>query len=312
MLDIDTFLTLLYVNVDDFCKEQLPPEPIHPGPPAALCRSETITLSLLAQWARFQSERAFYRFAKERLTHLFPCLPHRSQFSRQQRSHQRAILAFGLHLAKEMQVAKSAYEVLDRCGIATRWANRRGVGWLPEDTDTGLCARLGFFHGLHLLTAVSAQGILTGFGVGAASAKDQPLAEALFAGRHTPDPRLPFVGAPAGGGYYVLDKGFSGAALHRQWRQRYGVRVVCAPQRDNQGRQPWPKEWRSWLSGLRQIVESVHDKLLNCFRLSRERPHEMGGFFTRLCAKVALHNFCIWLNRQHGRADLAFADLMNW
>ena len=29
-------------------------------------------------------------------------------------------------------------------------------------------------------------------------------------------------------------------------------------------------------------------------------------------AKVALHNFCIWLNVQLGRDPLAFADLLEW
>ena len=31
MVDVDTFLTTLYVMVDDFCKTSLPPE-THPGP----------------------------------------------------------------------------------------------------------------------------------------------------------------------------------------------------------------------------------------------------------------------------------------
>ena len=31
MVDVDTFLTTLYVMVDDFCKTALPPE-FHPGP----------------------------------------------------------------------------------------------------------------------------------------------------------------------------------------------------------------------------------------------------------------------------------------
>jgi hypothetical protein len=35
MVDVDTFLTTLYVMVDDFCKFSLPPAP-HPGPQAAL------------------------------------------------------------------------------------------------------------------------------------------------------------------------------------------------------------------------------------------------------------------------------------
>jgi len=312
MFDLDTFLTTLYVMADDFCRQHLEEEPVLPGPAPALSRSEVVTLALLAQFARFQSERDFWRFARKRLFPLFPTLPDRAQFNRLQRRHARAIVTFGLHLAKQMNVAQSAYEVLDRCGVATRWCGRRGAGWLPECTDKGVCSRLGWFHGVHLLSAVSAEGVITGFGVGPASAKDQPMAEALFLARHTGDARLCSAGAPAGGGFYVLDKGFSGTVLHQAWRARYGVQVVCAPQRDCRGRPPWPKAWRKWLASRRQIVESVHDKLVNTFGLGRERPHELDGFFARLSAKVALHNFCVWLNKHHGRPPLAFADLLGW
>ena len=74
----------------------------------------------------------------------------------------------------------------------------------------------------------------------------------------------------------------------------------------------WSKDWRRWLAGLRQIIETIYDKLLNTFRLARERPHALDGFQARLAAKVALHNFCIWLNGQLRREPLAFADLLDW
>ena len=74
----------------------------------------------------------------------------------------------------------------------------------------------------------------------------------------------------------------------------------------------WPKALRVWHAGLRQMVETVHNCLINPFRLGRERPHDMRGFYARLSAKVALHNFGIYLNRQAGRKDLAFADLLDW
>ena len=32
------------------------------------------------------------------------------------------------------------------------------------------------------------------------------------------------------------------------------------------------------MAGIRQIVESVYDKLFNAFGLWRERPHELRGF----------------------------------
>ena len=53
--------------------------------------------------------------------------------------------------------------------------------------------------------------------------------------------------------------------------------------------------------------QSVYDKLFNTFGLWRERPHELEGLRARLAARVALHNFCIWLNDQLGRSRLAFA-----
>ena len=49
MVDVDTFLTTLYVMADDFCKTSLPPE-LPPGPPAALSRSEVVTLVMFGQW----------------------------------------------------------------------------------------------------------------------------------------------------------------------------------------------------------------------------------------------------------------------
>ena len=66
------------------------------------------------------------------------------------------------------------------------------------------------------------------------------------------------------------------------------------------------------MAGVRQIVETVNEKLQHAFRLSRERPHALEGAQARVAAKVALHNFCIWLNRQLGRPGLAFADLVDW
>jgi hypothetical protein len=66
------------------------------------------------------------------------------------------------------------------------------------------------------------------------------------------------------------------------------------------------------LARLRQVVETIYDKLLNTFRLGRERPHALTGFQARLAAKVSLHNFCLWFNAHLGREPLAFADLIEW
>lgn len=122
--------------------------------------------------------------------------------------------------------------------------------------------------------------------------------------------RLPSTGLPAHGSY-VADKGFAGERPHQQWAQQSHADVVTAPHQRSR-RHRWPKALRRWLTGLRQIIETVNDKLLNTFRLARERPHDLTGFQARLAAKVALHNFCLWFNHLLGRPCLAFAELLDW
>ena len=307
-VDPDTFLTSLCVMVDDACKALLPAGP-RPGPAPSLDRSEVVTLALFGQWARFTSERAFYRYADRRLRGAFPRLPDRSQLNRLIRAAQAAIVAVGHHLADRLGARTAPYEVLDATAAPVRNPKRGGPGWLAGQVDIGWSNRLGWYEGFHLLVAASPDGAITGYGFGPASTKDQPLAETFFAARHAADPRLPSVGRPSGEPY-VGDNGFAGEALRRHWRADYGARLLCPPQRT--ARRNWPPALRRWLAGLRQIAETVNDKLLLTFRLERERPHALDGFAARLAAKVALHNFCCWLNRQLGRPQLAFAELLSW
>lgn len=307
MLDIETFLITVYVLADAFCQTRK--EAIRPGPSPSLSRTEVLTLSVFGQWVRFSSERGFYRFARQCLHPLFPHLCDRSQYNRLTRRYREDTAAFALYLADQLGAPESLYEVVDRCGLPTRDRRRRGDGWLRLYTDIGLSNRIGFFEGLQLLDCVTENGVVTGFVVGSASAKDQSMAEAFFALRCHPHPRFACVGHSAGN-VYLADKGFSGPKTHQRWKESYGASLSCPPQR-NHGT-PWPKDWRIWLSGHRQIIETVHEKLLNTFRLGTERPHSFDGFLTRLSAKMALHNLCILINRQLGRNPLAFADLLGW
>ena len=161
-----------------------------------------------------------------------------------------------------------------------------------------------------MLTAVDPTGVITGFCFGAASTADQPLAETFFNLRANPNPRLISVGSAFWGASYVADKSFEGGENHRRWLDHYGAEVIHPPKRNS--KKPCSKRLRRWVAGIRQIVETVYDKLFSTFGLWRERPHEIEGLRARLASRVALHNFCIWLNDQLGRPRLKFADLMGW
>ena len=309
MVDVDTFLSTLYVTVDDFC-QSLPPTR-KPGPEAALSDSEVVALAIFTRWGRFSSERDFYRYAQNRLRGAFPTLPDRSQFNRLVRSYAGLIEEVALHLESIAGTRGApAYESLDASAMPVRDAKRRGEGWLAGQADIGWSNSLGWYEGFCLLLSVDPTGVITGFGFASASTKDQPLAETFFALRSRADPGLRSVGSAASGPY-VVDKGFEGEDNHRRWLDRYGARVICPPKRDARKRR-WSKRLRRWVASIRQIVETVYEKLHHAFGLRGERPHEMSGLRARLAARVALHNFCIWLNERLCRPRLAFADLLRW
>jgi len=220
-------------------------------------------------------ERAFYRSAQQDLRAAFPQLPVRSQFNRLLRQHRDAITAFGLHLVQMLQAQQCTSEVLDSAAAMTRDAKRRGTGWLAGQADIGWRNRLGGYEGFHLLLSVTPAGVMTGSGFGSASSHDQVLAATLFAARQTPTSSLPSVGLPAVGSD-VADKGEAFARPHQRWREQMHVEMVTPPYQTSR-RECWPKALRRWLASIRQIIEPVNDKLLNTFRLGRERPHEPFG-----------------------------------
>jgi hypothetical protein len=113
MLDVDTFLTALYVIVDDFCQSHRPQRRRRPGPEASLSEGEVIALSIFARWSRFASERDFYRYAKSHLRSAFPTLPDRSQFNRLVRFHAEAIEEMALHLGQIVKGERFPYQALD-------------------------------------------------------------------------------------------------------------------------------------------------------------------------------------------------------
>lgn len=307
MFDREAFLTELYVVVDDFCKT-LPASAPHRGPAAGLATSEIITLALYAQETRFPSERAFYRHAARCLRPLFPGLPGRDRFNRLVRACAAPITAFAQQLGHPLTTGdERSFEALDGTGLPTRNAKRRGGGWLTGEADIGWCTRLGWYEGLRLLLSVSPRGVVTGWGIGPASTNDRALAETLFAVRAEALPPLASVGT-ATSACYVADMGFSGLRCQRQWATDYGAVVISPPQTGSA--RVWSKPWKTWLAGIRQVIETVNDRLLFTCGLDRERPHTLDGLQARLAAAIGLHNLPCWLNERAGRGWLHVADLL--
>ena len=113
MMDLDSFLVSLYVQIDDWWMANHPPATRRPGRPALLSDSEVLTLAILAQWPRLRSERDFWRFASSHLRPYFPKLCSQSQFNRRARALEPELRALQKALAGDLCDPSAAYRALD-------------------------------------------------------------------------------------------------------------------------------------------------------------------------------------------------------
>ena len=308
MHDTDTFLTTLYVLCDDFCKrfQRAQPAafqpPAAPGRPRALTASEVVCLSLFSQFSRFRSQRAFWRFATARLQPYFPDLPCRTTSNRLQRRDQAVLAAFAQALAADLGAqapARLSHLIVDATPVVTRDRRRRGKGHLAA-ADYGHAGRLGTYQGLRLLAVCTPVGVISAWGLGPASVGERELLDALLAAWRPPAPEVPL----------LADRGFVGRDCQARWQHDCGTTVLCPPHPKHREAADWTLPQERWFAGARQMIETVFEKLQNCFGLRDERPHELDGLTARVAAKVCLHNLLLWLNAQlPDRPLLAFCDL---
>lgn len=327
-LDLETFLTTLYVRVDDLYEQAVRPQlPPCRGPAPNLSDSEVLCLGLAAQWRSgvpWKSERGFLRYAVKYLRGMFPGLTSQSAFNRRLRHLWGGFILLQEAVAQELVTAQD-YEVMDCVPVpVARGARSFHPGWLADIARIGKGGNDRYFYGLHLLLIASASGLTTGWILAAGNIQDRWLAEGVFSARagrpQLTGPSLPGQAAPRleapidwmgptqacgrnTGRPVVADSGFAAADWQQHWDENYAAQVASPPE------DATPAVQR-WFSGVRQVIETVFAHLCDSFGLKYPGAHTTWGLLARVSAKLAAYNLGIWINRYWGRPDFAFATLI--
>jgi hypothetical protein len=327
-LDLETFLTTLYVMVDDLFQQHVRPRlPACGRPDPKLSESEVLCLGLAAQWrcgVPWKSERGCLRYIAKHLRPLFPGLTTQSAFNRRLRRLWGAFLLLQEALAEEL-ITPQDYELFDCVPVpVARGARSFHPGWLAEVARIGKGGNDRYFYGLHLLLVLSAAGVATGWTLAAGNVQERWLAELVLRARagcpQWVGPLDPKTGKPtllapeewvgpvqscgtARGRPIVSDRGFNGADWLKHWAQAYGATVI--PKLGKRARR-----LERWMSRLRQVIETAFAHLLDDFGLRYPGAHTRWGLVTRVAAKVAAYDLGIQINRQLGRPEFAFATLI--
>lgn len=327
-LDLETFLTTLYVMVDDlFQQHVLPKMPARGRPIPSLADSEVLCLGLAAQWRSgvpWKSERGFLRYTHKHLRHLFPGLTTQSAFNRRVRGLWGAFLLLQEAVAQELGTPDD-FEVFDGVPVPiARGARCFHPGWFADIARVGKGGNDRYFYGLRLLLVLSSSGVAGAWTMSAGNVQERWLAELLLSsqagcpqllGPYDPVTGAPEIEAPqdwvgpvqscgkASGKPKLADSGFVGEEWLRHWLQDYGATVVPKPKGASAA-------MSRWFGSLRQVVETAFAHLCDSFGLKYPGAHTKWGLLTRTAAKLAAYNLGIKINRGLGRPDFAFATLI--
>jgi len=189
-MDLDTFLTTLYVLVDDWYKA--PIESLmqrRRGGKQRMTDSEVLTVALAGQWrvgVPWQSEGGVVRYLQRHGRGWFPRLLGGSAFNERVRHLWGALVQLQQVVADALQSVDDLYlgvdcEPLPSCSLAQ--AARHKQHWLGFSRLGHGGNHGGWFFGDQLLAVVTPSGVVNGWLLGAADGDDRWMLEAGVSAR---------------------------------------------------------------------------------------------------------------------------------
>jgi len=309
-MDIDTFVTQVYVLVDDWCKSQnRDAASARLGAPRKMDDSEVLTVAIVGQWRAgtcWDSERGVVRWMDTYGRGYFPHMLKRSAFNQRVKQLWGRLVQLQQDLAARIQVLQPAkYELVD-CVPVPAYSNGQALrekSHALADSDKGKGGTQGGFYDR------------------LANIQDRWLMEALLAARHgtvrvsgpPPDlqtakanrpvtpPQSKFSPPDTAGRTrpraYIADKGFNGQRWLDHWQHTAQARVIAVPPANSHlYKSRWPKRRRRALASIRQVVETVFSALCQMAALKRLRARSPLGRLTRLALALTTFNLGLYLN----------------
>lgn len=291
--DLDTFVTALYVKIDDALRMRPELRPWRPrvGLAPKLSDAELITLAVLQALLGFTSEARFLRHASLHLRAWFPYIPMQSGYNKRLRRSEGQLRACIRLLATDTEHFDDDTWVMDstplECGRSRPTVERSDLaGW----ASYGYCASHSrFFWGLRLHLVCTPVGLPITFALADPKVDEREVARFLFES----EPALLRPGQRV-----LADKGYRSHEFE-SFLGDHGVTLIRPAHKRDRSRVTSPL-----LKPLRQLIESVNATLKTQLDLERHGGRTPGGVVSRVLQRLLALTAAIWHNDKTGQRPL--------
>ncbi len=291
--DMDTFVTALYVKIDDTLRDTPALRLWRPevGIAPKLSDAELVTMAVVQSLLGFTSEARFLRHARKHLRTFFPYVPGQSGYNKRLRKSEGQLRALIRVLAADTDLFGDDTWVIDstpvECGRSRETAKRSDlVGF----AGYGYCASHSrYFWGLRLHLVCTPAGLPVTFALANAKTDEREVARDLF----EMEP-----GLVRPGQVILADKGYASAEFETFLSERGAT--LLRPAKAGEA----PRPGARFLKPLRQIIESINDTLKGQLDLEAHGGHTPGGVVTRVLQRLLAMTAAIWHNHHCGASPV--------
>ena len=291
--DLDTFVTALYVTIDDALRMRPELRPWRPevGLAPKISDAELVTLAVLQALLGFTSETRFLRHASSHLRPWFPYIPMQSGYNKRLRKSAAQLRALIRLLATDTEHSFDDTWIMDstpvECGRSRPTVERSELaGW----ASYGYCASHSrFFWGLRLHLVCTPVGLPITFALADPKVDEREVARHLFEAE-------PTLLRP--GQCVVADKGYRSREFE-SFLAEHGVTLLRPAHHGDRGRTTSPL-----LKPIRQLIESVNATLKTQLDLERHGGRTAAGVITRVLQRLLALTAAIWHNAKTAQRPL--------
>lgn len=301
MFDEALFIIAVYCLIDEYYHRLFPQGVRQRGFAPQLTDVEALTIVIVGEFLGLERDKAIFEYFYKHYRAWFPALRDRSLLVRQWENLWQVEQLIWQQLVSDSGAHRAEFQVIDTlpipvCGLKRAKRRRILTDDLLIEPDAGYCASKDWhYFGVKGGLRIAANGMIVHAPLLAARPHDSQLRDALL------------VGMPAGT-VALADKAFLDEDEQIRLRDEHGL-LLLTPMRRNM--QPTAFALPALAKGIRQLIETVNDQLVERFKVQNLRVRKGWTLVAKWYRKILAHTVCVFLNLKLGRNPLDFAGLVS-